>query len=127
MARMFGAIPYKGTAFNDWVEEAAGPAIPRTLKLYKRLIKLGFKIVFVTGTEAAYAEARTKNMKAIGYTKWEGERDGSGVVYKSAKRKALEEAGYRIRGNMGDQWSDLLGSNAGDRVFKVPDPMYYIG
>ncbi|GJY73726.1 acid phosphatase, class B-like protein [Tanacetum coccineum] len=128
----FGAIPYNGTAFNAWVEEAAGPAIPGTLKLYKRLIKLGFKIVFLTGTEAAYAEARTKNMKAIGYTKWEkliykGEGDGSGVVYKSAKRKALEKAGYRIRGNMGDQWSDLLGSNAGDRVFKVPDPMYYIG
>ncbi|GKB89471.1 acid phosphatase, class B-like protein, partial [Tanacetum coccineum] len=48
-------------------------------------------------------------------------------VYKSAKRKALEEDGYRIRGNMGDQWSDLLGNNPGDRVFKVPDPMYYIG
>ncbi|VAH26387.1 unnamed protein product [Triticum turgidum subsp. durum] len=31
--------------------------------------------------------------------------------------------GYRIRGNVGDQWSDLQGDCAGDRVFKVPNPM----
>ncbi|MFS7974354.1 putative Acid phosphatase [Helianthus anomalus] len=53
--------------------------------------------------------------------------DGNAVEYKSGKRKELEEAGYRIRGNVGDQWSDLIGSNGGDRTFKVPDPMYYIG
>ena len=53
--------------------------------------------------------------------------EGSGVVYKSSKRKELVDAGYRIRGNIGDQWSDLLGGNAGDRTFKFPDPMYYIG
>ncbi|PWA67543.1 acid phosphatase, class B-like protein [Artemisia annua] len=128
----FGAIPYNATLFNEWVEEAAAPAIPGALKLYKQLIELGFKIVFLTGTEEAYAEARTKNMKDVGYTTWEkiiykGVSDGSGVVYKQAKRKALEEVGYRIRGNMGDQWSDLLGTNPGDRTFKVPDPMYYIG
>ncbi|GKE25722.1 acid phosphatase, class B-like protein [Tanacetum coccineum] len=130
-AEAYEAIPYNATLFNAWVEEAAAPAIPGALKLYKQLLKLGFKIVFLTGTEEAYAEARTKNMMDVGYTTWEkliykGVSDGSGVVYKSAKRKALEEGGYRIRGNMGDQWSDLLGSNPGDRVFKVPDPMYYI-
>ncbi|KAL6006047.1 hypothetical protein ACLOJK_040092 [Asimina triloba] len=48
------------------------------------------------------------------------------VVYKSGKRKQLEGEGYRILGNMGDQWSDILGTNAGQRTFKVPDPMYYI-
>ncbi|NBH31963.1 hypothetical protein D3Z30_13645, partial [Staphylococcus warneri] len=126
------AIPYNATAFNAWVEEASAPAIPGSLKLYKQLINLGFKIVFLTGTEAAYSEARTRNMKEVGYTTWEkiiykGVTDGSGIPYKSSKRKELEEAGYRIRGNMGDQWSDLLGSNPGDRIFKVPDPMYYIG
>ena len=49
------------------------------------------------------------------------------VEYKSKERKKLEEAGYRILGNMGDQWSDLIGTNVGKRTFKVPDPMYYIG
>lgn len=56
-----------------------------------------------------------------------GAGEGSAVVYKSKKRKELEDAGYKIWGNIGDQWSDLLGSNPGDRTFKLPDPMYYIG
>lgn len=48
------------------------------------------------------------------------------MVYKSKQRKELEEAGYRILGNMGDQWSDLLGTHVGNRTFKVPNPMFYI-
>ncbi|XP_076907298.1 acid phosphatase 1-like [Bidens hawaiensis] len=129
----FGALPYNSTAFDLWVAEAAGVAIPGSLKLYNQLIELGFKIVFLTGTKQAVSEPRIRNMKNIGYTKWEkfilkGTNDhGTAVQYKSGKRKELEEAGYRIRGNMGDQWSDLIGTNTGDRTFKVPDPMYYIG
>jgi len=38
----------------------------------------------------------------------------------------LEEEGWRIIGNSGDQWSDILGTNTGDRTFKLPDPLYYI-
>jgi hypothetical protein len=38
----------------------------------------------------------------------------------------LEEEGYRIIGNIGDQWSDILGTSTGSRTFKLPDPLYYI-
>jgi len=48
------------------------------------------------------------------------------VQYKSSERKKLEEEGYRIVGNIGDQWSDILGTNIGERTFKLPDPLYYI-
>lgn len=48
------------------------------------------------------------------------------IEYKSEKRTDLVEQGYRIVGNIGDQWSDLLGENVGLRTFKMPDPMYYI-
>lgn len=49
------------------------------------------------------------------------------MAFKSAVRRQLvEEEGYRIRGNVGDQWSDLQGDYAGDRVFKVPNPMYFV-
>ncbi|KAI3786136.1 hypothetical protein L1987_45267 [Smallanthus sonchifolius] len=129
----FGAIPYNATAFDLWVAEAAAPAIPGSLQLYKKLINLGFKIVFLTGTKEAFKEPRIKNLITVGYTQWEklilkGDDDhGNAVEYKSSKRKELVDGGYKIRGNMGDQWSDLLGSNPGDRTFKVPDPMYYIG
>ncbi|WOK92534.1 acid phosphatase 1-like [Canna indica] len=46
--------------------------------------------------------------------------------FKSSERAKLVESGLRIVGNIGDQWSDILGSPEGDRTFKLPDPMYYI-
>ncbi|KAL8230326.1 hypothetical protein R6Q57_000104 [Mikania cordata] len=128
----FGYYLYNSTSFDEWVVTAAAPAVPGSVKLYKQLIKLGFKIVFLTGTRQPFLEPRIKNLNEVGFTQWEklilkGESDHeSAVVYKSSKRKELEEAGYRIRGNMGDQWSDLIGTNTGDRTFKLPDPMYYI-
>ena len=64
-------MPYTETSFNAWVGEAVAPAIPACLKLYKALVKLGFKIVFLTGTHDTYTEARIKNLKAVGYTTWE--------------------------------------------------------
>lgn len=51
---------------------------------------------------------------------------GSAVEYKSEKRTKLVAEGYRIVGNVGDQWSDILGADKGERTFKLPDPMYYI-
>lgn len=55
-----------------------------------------------------------------------GYRGQSSLVFKSAARKQLVAEGYRIRGNVGDQWSDLQGDCVGDRVFKVPNPMYFV-
>ncbi|PNT74560.1 hypothetical protein BRADI_1g17611v3 [Brachypodium distachyon] len=56
-----------------------------------------------------------------------GHRGERSVEFKSAMRRRLEEEeGYRIRGNVGDQWSDLQGPSTGDRVFKVPNPMYFV-
>jgi len=48
------------------------------------------------------------------------------IVYKSEKRAELVSEGYRIHGNSGDQWSDLLGYAVANRSFKIPNPMYYI-
>ncbi|KAL3528676.1 hypothetical protein ACH5RR_007998 [Cinchona calisaya] len=129
----FGAIPYNDTTFNAWVAEGKAPAVPGALRLYRTLLSLGIKPVFISGTKDIYRKVRISNLKKVGYLKWEklilkGEADkGSAVEYKSKRRTELVEAGYRIVGNIGDQWSDLLGTNVGDRTFKVPDPMYYIG
>ncbi|KAH9290400.1 hypothetical protein KI387_034517, partial [Taxus chinensis] len=48
----------------------------------------------------------------------------SAVVYKSGRRFKIERAGFRIRGNSGDEWSDLTGYSIGDRTFKLPNPIY---
>lgn len=48
------------------------------------------------------------------------------TVFKSDKRSEMVKEGYRILGNSGDQWSDLLGSFMSNRSFKLPNPMYFI-
>ena len=48
------------------------------------------------------------------------------MMFKSEMRKQLIEQGYRIWGNVGDQWSDLQGNFTGDRTFKLPNPMYFV-
>ena len=48
------------------------------------------------------------------------------VPYKSGERAKIEQRGYRIIANVGDQESDLQGGHA-DRAFKLPNPFYFIG
>jgi hypothetical protein len=45
--------------------------------------------------------------------------------YKSGTRTYISSLGYSIVADLGDQYSDLIGGDAGHQV-KIPDPMYYI-
>lgn len=54
------------------------------------------------------------------------DQNKTATIYKSEKRDEMVKEGYRIRGNSGDQWSDLLGYAMSERSFKLPNPMYYI-
>ncbi|OIT04788.1 PREDICTED: acid phosphatase 1-like [Nicotiana attenuata] len=129
----FGATKFNGTKFDEWTREGKAPAVPGALFLYRTLLAMGIKPVFITGTKEEFKQVRIANLKKVGYHSWvklilKGVNDtGSSVMYKSGKRAELVKAGYRIVGNIGDQWSDLLGDFVGDRTFKLPDPMYYIG
>ncbi|XP_074285680.1 acid phosphatase 1-like [Silene latifolia] len=129
----FGAFPYNATSFNEWQVEASAPPIKSVLNLYNRLLELGVKVVFLTGADEEYKRFKIRNMKNIGYKKWlkmifktSNESKLKAVEYKSRHRENLEKKGYKIIGNIGDQWSDLLGPYPGLRTFKLPDPMYYI-
>ncbi|KAJ0977435.1 hypothetical protein J5N97_012909 [Dioscorea zingiberensis] len=128
----FGVEPYNATSFNAWVGKSMAPALPESLKLYEKLLSLGIKIIFLTGRSEDSREATSWNLKRVGYHTWEklilrGAGDkSSAVVYKSAEREKLVKKGYKIVGNIGDQWSDILGSPEGNRTFKLPDPMYYL-
>lgn len=129
----FGAELYNWVLFNEWVSNASAPPLPETLKLYNKLQILGIKPVFLTGRHEDKRNATILNIGEAGYHTWErlilkgsSLSTSSAVKYKSGERKKLVDEGYRIVGNIGDQWSDLLGAPEGDRTFKLPDPMYYI-
>ncbi|KAJ0006736.1 hypothetical protein Pint_29572 [Pistacia integerrima] len=129
----FGAKEYNETSFDEWQLEGKAPAVPAVLHLYENLMKLGYKIVFITGKSEKMRNVTEANLRKSGYHTWEklvlkqtSESGETAVVYKSKERGKLVKEGYRIIGNMGDQWSDLMGNFTGQRTFKVPDPMYYI-
>ncbi|CAN6286616.1 unnamed protein product [Urochloa humidicola] len=129
----FGAELFDHHKFDGWVERGEAPAIPSSLKLYKEIRELGFKIFLLTGRSEGHQGVTVDNLKKQGFHDWDklilraaADRKKTATTYKSEKRKEMEAEGYRILGNSGDQWSDLLGSSMSVRSFKLPNPMYYI-
>ncbi|TVU12733.1 hypothetical protein EJB05_46389 [Eragrostis curvula] len=129
----YGLELFDHHAFDEWVERADAPAIPSSLKLYKEVRELGFKTFLLTGRSEAHRGVTVENLNKQGFHDWDKlilrqavDRNKTAMTYKSEKRKEMEAEGYRILGNSGDQWSDLLGSSVAVRSFKLPNPMYYI-
>ncbi|XAR50694.1 Acid phosphatase [Bertholletia excelsa] len=125
----FGVEPYNSTLFNKWVLKGKAPALPETLKLYKKLLAFGFKIAFVTGRTEDQRNVTVKNLRDVGFHAWEKlllkgsvHKSTTTIAYKSDQRQKLASQGYRIIGNIGDQWTDILGTHVGNRTFKLPDP-----
>lgn len=129
----FGTEIFDVTALINYLAQGISPALPESLKLYRRLLRLGFKIVLLTGRMEPSRNLTESNLKNVGYHSWEklilretGEwNDTTQRAHKSAERRKLVESGYRIIGNMGDQWCDLLGDYPGHRTFKLPNPVFY--
>lgn len=129
----FGAEPYNSVEFGNYAKEANAPALPETLRLYGKLQELGIMPVILTGRREDKRNATEQNLKNEGYVGYEKlllkpvDARVSGMEFKSGERKKLVDAGYVIVGNIGDQWTDILGAPEGARTFKLPDPMYYVG
>ncbi|XP_021730043.1 acid phosphatase 1-like [Chenopodium quinoa] len=124
------------TDFLEWGLGPAGthlPVLQASLNLYNELRKLGFTIFLLTGRPEWIRNSSVTNLMDAGYIGWErlilrqpSDKGKRAIDYKSENRTKLEDEGYRIHGNSGDQWSDLLGCAIAQRSFKYPNPMYYI-
>ncbi|EXC20954.1 Acid phosphatase 1 [Morus notabilis] len=118
--------------FDKWVEKAIAPAIEPSLKLYEQVLSLGFKVFLLTGRAERHRKVTVENLINTGFRYWDklilrGPDDHGklAVLYKSEKISEMEREGYRILGNSGDQWSDLLGTRMSTRSFKLPNPIIY--
>ncbi|KAH7651223.1 Acid phosphatase protein [Dioscorea alata] len=121
------------SAFEKWALSAKAPALPWSLWLYKKLQGLGFHLVLLTGRKETHRNSTEQNLISAGYHSWKKlilrnstETGKTAQEYKASKRAELVGKGYRIHGNSGDQWSDLLGWPEAKRSFKIPNPMYHI-
>ncbi|MFE0376024.1 HAD family acid phosphatase [Streptomyces inhibens] len=103
----------------------------------------GAEVFFITGRKEAQRDWSVRNLKNVGYGVpldrthvYLKDKEHppaylpcgatcTTVEYKSGTRKHIESLGYNIVANFGDQYSDLNGG-AGDRTFKLPNPMYFL-
>jgi hypothetical protein len=113
--------------------EANSPAIGPTKKLFDLALRKEIAVFFITGRPESIPQARERtetNLEAAGYADYEqlilNDTDLDTIPYKSGARAEIEERGYDIVANVGDQESDLVGGHA-DRAFKLPNPFYFIG
>ncbi|XP_011095174.1 acid phosphatase 1 [Sesamum indicum] len=132
--KRYGCEPFDPLGFRAWALQGECAAIPDVLRLFNKLVETGFKVFLVTGRdEETLGQATIQNLENQGFLGYQrlilrsGAYKGvSAITYKSEIRKQLVEEGYRIWGNVGDQWSDVQGDYAGNRTFKLPNPMYFI-
>ncbi|MGN6752952.1 MAG: HAD family acid phosphatase [Intrasporangium sp.] len=130
---------------NVWVQERRFPATPGMVNLVNEANSIGYTIIGLTGRSADQKAATVLNLKDVGYegftddlyfTKWAaGDQPAyitcatakcTTVEYKAGTRRHLvQDLGYDIVLNIGDQWSDLMGGYA-DRAVKLPNPTYYL-
>lgn len=129
----YGLEVFDPVEFDKWVEKAMAPAVDPSLKLYEEILGLGFKVFLLTGRSERQRGVTVENLNNAGFQNWHKlilrasqDHPKLATVYKSEKRNEMVEEGYRILGNSGDQWSDLLGSSPSGRSFKLPNPMYCI-
>ncbi|MGA2740905.1 MAG: HAD family acid phosphatase [Bryobacteraceae bacterium] len=116
---------------------ATDPPIVPVLELYKFAKENGVAVFFVTGRQEKQRAATEKNLENARYPAHDNLRERSGLlmqsdgntdpasVFKPRDRQLIEDEGYRIVLNIGDQASDLTGCCA-ERVFKLPNPFYLI-
>lgn len=108
------------------------PAIKPTLNFYRFAKAHHVAVFFISGRHEDERDITIKNLKTVGFEQWDGLilRDGEylktpAATYKSAMRKKLNEEGYDIVLNIGDQNSDLAGGYA-DKGIKLANPYYFI-
>lgn len=129
----YGLEVFNSVEFDKWVDKGMAPAIEPSLRLYEEVLSLGFKVFLLTGRSEKRRDVTAQNLMNAGFKNWDKlilrdtEDHGKlAMIFKSEKRIEMVKEGFRILGNSGDQWSDLLGSAMSTRSFKLPNPMYYI-
>jgi acid phosphatase len=119
-----------------WDAMAKAPAIAPILALFNDAKARHVTIFFITGRHEAERAVTERNLTLAGYTHWaevimepDSLHPKSAADFKAPARKSIEDRGYHIVVNVGDQSSDLAGDGSAahaDRGFLLPNPYYRI-
>ena len=119
-------------AWRPWDLTARSTVIQPTLDTYNTAKSLGAAVFFITGRDEGQRAATEQNLLAAGYTGYTrlimappGVPFASAADFKAPQRAGIQNEGYTIVANIGDQPSDLAGGNA-QQTFLLPNPFYRI-
>jgi acid phosphatase len=125
-------LPHGPCGWEAWDLSARSTAIPPTLDVFHTAMDRGAAVFFITGRPEHQRAATERNLTAVGYTGYTRlimEPDGSHYVsaadFKAPQRAQIEQQGYTIIANLGDQPSDLAGGFA-QQTYLLPNPFYRI-
>ena len=101
-------------------------------RLYNFALELGFSLFIITGNDENHRPFTIETLNRNGYSNWSklylkpsDYKEDTIRKFKTACRKEIEEEGYRIVLNLGDQYSDLLGGYS-EKNFLLPNPFYFL-
>lgn len=116
--------------FTAWQKEGKGLELFPTLELYREAQESDVEVFFITERRESLREITELNLLRAGFNKKhrlimqpDDMEDTSLVTYKSNERRKIQDEGYHIILNIGDQASDLRGGYA-EKKIKLPNPFY---
>lgn len=125
-------LPHGPCGLIAWDQRAQSTVIQPTMDVFTTARDSGAAIFFITGRGESQRAATERNLQAVGYTGYTqlimeppGAHYISAADFKAPQRAQIEQQGYTIIANLGDQPSDLDGGFA-ERTYQLPNPFYRI-
>lgn len=125
-------LPQGPCGLIAWDQRAQSTVIQPTMDVFSTARDRGVTIFFITGRDETQRAATERNLRAVGYTGYQqlimeptGAHYVSAADFKAPQREKIEQQGYTIIANLGDQPSDLDGGFS-ERTYLLPNPFYRI-
>jgi acid phosphatase len=125
-------LPQGPCGWRAWDLRAQSTVIQPTMDIFTTARDHGTAIFFITGRDETQRAATERNLQGVGYTGYTklimeppGAHYVSAADFKAPQRAQIEQQGYTIIANVGDQPSDLDGGFS-DRTYLLPNPFYRI-
>lgn len=117
-------------AFFEWVAQGDDPQLEPVTLFAEWARANGFAVFLITSRYEDLRRPTIENLVKVGiaydglYMAPSGIKEPAEIT-KTAHRKAIEDMGFKIVENMGDQISDLVGGHSLD-CEKLPNKMYFV-
>lgn len=125
-------LPEGPCGWQAWDLRAQSTVIQPTMDIFTTAREHGVAIFFITGRPEGQRPATERNLGAVGYSGYTqlimepaGAHYVSAADFKAPQRAGIEQQGYTIIANVGDQPSDLDGGFS-ERTYLMPNPFYRI-